>query len=148
MKAVKVLVVDDEKIAARNLQYILSKEGYTVEVALSGPEAVKMLEAEAENGYDLVLTDLRMPEVDGMQILATARALHPDVEVIMVTGFATVSSALEAVKAGAYHYLAKPYNISEVRLVVRDALEKRALKRENRQLKEQLAQAQGGVPLP
>lgn len=148
MKAVKVLVVDDEKIAARNLQYILSKEGYTVEVALSGPEAVKMLEAEAENGYDLVLTDLRMPEVDGMQILATARALHPDVEVIMVTGFATVSSALEAVKAGAYHYLAKPYNISEVRLVVRDALEKRALQRENRQLKEQLAQAQGGVVLP
>lgn len=148
MRAVKVLVVDDEKIAARNLQYILGKEGYTVEVALSGPEAAKMLEAEAENGYDLVLTDLRMPEVDGMQILATARALHPDVEVIMVTGFATVSSALEAVKAGAYHYLAKPYNISEVRLVVRDALEKRALKRENRQLKEQLAQAQGGVPLP
>ena len=144
MKAVKVLVVDDEKIAARNLQYILGKEGYTVEIALSGPEAVKMLKAEAENGYDLVLTDLRMPEVDGMQILATARALHPDVEVIIVTGFATVSSALEAVKAGAYHYLAKPYNISEVRLVVRDALEKRALKRENRQLKEQLAQAQGG----
>jgi DNA-binding NtrC family response regulator len=142
MNAVRVLVVDDEKIAARNLQYILSKEGYTVEVALSGPEAITMLEA-AVNGYDLVLTDLRMPEVDGMQILATARALHPDVEVIMVTGFATVSSALEAVKAGAYHYVAKPYNISEVRLVVRDALEKRALKQENRQLKEQLAQAQG-----
>lgn len=142
MSVAKVLVVDDERIAARNLHYILQKEGHKVETALSGVQAIEMLEAAGENGYDVVLTDLRMPGVDGMQILAKARALHPDIEVIMVTGFATVNSALEAVKAGAYHYLAKPYNISEVRLVVRDALEKRALKRENRQLKERLAQAQ------
>jgi len=142
MKSVKVLVVDDEKIAARNLQYILSKEGYTVEVALSGQEAANILTTAPENDYDLVLTDLRMPEVDGMKILALARTNHPDIEVIMVTGFGTVSSALAAVQAGAYHYVAKPYNINEVRLVVRDALEKRALKRENRQLKEKLALAQ------
>lgn len=142
MNTANVLVVDDEKIAARNLFHILQKEGYKVEIALSGEQAIERLEAVAENAYDIILTDLRMPGVDGMEILARARVLHPDVEVIMVTGFATVNSAIEAVRAGAYHYLAKPYNISEVRLLVRDALEKRALKRENRQLKERLAQTQ------
>lgn len=144
MRTVNVLVIDDEKIAARNLHYILQKEGYTVNIALSGEQGIEMLEAAAMNEYDIVLTDLRMPGVDGMQILARARELHPDVEVIVVTGFATVSSAMAAVKAGAYHYLAKPYNISEVRLIVRDALEKRALKQENRQLKEKLALVQEG----
>lgn len=80
--------------------------------------------------------------MDGMQVLAKARELHTEVEVIMITGFASESSALEALSAGAYHYLAKPYNIREVRQVVRNALEKRALKRANRQLKEQLAKVQ------
>ncbi len=145
MKDVRILVVDDEKIAVRNLQYILKKEGYAVAAAQSGAKALKMIEqaVEDEAEFDVVLTDLRMPGVDGMAVLDRTKQLCPDTEVIMVTGYATVDSAIEAVKAGAFYYVAKPFKLEEVRRVVREALEKRQLKMENRQLRETLARVQG-----
>ncbi|MEW6502007.1 MAG: sigma-54-dependent transcriptional regulator [Thermodesulfobacteriota bacterium] len=140
----RILVVDDEEVALTNLVYVLKKEGYEVTGTQSGPDALKLL---AKQDYDLVLTDLKMEKVDGMGVLSRAKELHPDTEVVMITGYATVDSAIEAMKAGAYHYIAKPYKLDEVRKVVREALEKTALKRENQRLKEHLKAFQGGVRL-
>ncbi|MEW6429548.1 MAG: sigma-54 dependent transcriptional regulator [Thermodesulfobacteriota bacterium] len=132
----RILVVDDEAVAMRNLVHVLGKEGYEVRGTQNGNEALKLID---EEGYDLVLTDLKMEKVDGMKILAHARRNFPDCEVIMITGYATLDSAVEAMKSGAYHYLAKPYKLDEVRKVVREALEKIALKQENSRLRAHLA---------
>jgi len=131
----RILVVDDEKIALNNLMYILKKEGYEVTGTQSGPRALSLLE---EQEFDLILTDLKMEKVDGMQVLSRSKELFPDTEVVMITGYATVDSAINAMKAGAYHYLAKPFKLDEVRKVVKEALEKKQLKRENFKLREQL----------
>ncbi|HIJ78326.1 MAG: sigma-54 dependent transcriptional regulator [Desulfobulbaceae bacterium] len=147
MEKAKILIVDDEKIALRNLRHILVKDGHEVEMAESGAQAVKILKGMVADELDLVLTDLRMPGVDGMEILELSKSLFPDTEVVMITGYATVNSALEAMKSGAYHYVAKPYKLEEVRRVVREALEKRHLKLENRQLKNTLAKAHGATIL-
>jgi DNA-binding NtrC family response regulator len=136
----KILVIDDEQAAVRNVQHILSKEGCEVITTQSGQNALKLLE---QHSFDLVLTDLRMPNVDGMEILRRTKELLPDTEVIMITGYATVSSAISAIKMGAYHYVIKPYKIDEVRKVVREALEKQRLRRENQELREQLSKVRG-----
>ncbi len=138
----KLLVVDDEKIALRNLEHVLKKEGYEVAGTQSGTNALALLERER---FDVVLTDLRMEKVDGMQILKRCREAHPETEVIMITGFATLESAVEAMKHGAFHYVAKPFRLDEVRKVVREALEKIRLRRENRLLREQIESFQGKV---
>ena len=134
-KPPRILVVDDEKIALNNLVYILKKENYEVTGTQSGPRALTLLE---EQEFDLILTDLKMEKVDGMQILTRSRELYPDTEVLMITGYATVDSAISAMKAGAYHYIAKPFKLDEVRQVVKEALEKKKLKQENVQLRKQL----------
>jgi DNA-binding NtrC family response regulator len=139
-----LLVIDDEEIALSNLSYVLQKEGYKVTSCLSGPAAISLLE---KHDYDLVITDLKMERVDGMGVLAKTKELYPDTEVVMITGYATVDSAIEAMKAGAYHYIAKPYKLDEVRKVVREALEKTGLKKENRKLKEHLMVFQGDTRL-
>lgn len=140
----KILIVDDEEIALHNLKHVLKKEGYEVTTSQSGARALQLLEA---NCFDLVLTDLKMEKIDGMQILKRSRELYPDIEVVMITGFATVDSAIEAMKAGAYHYISKPYKLEEVRKVVREALEKTRLKRENIRLRESLKAYQGEARL-
>jgi DNA-binding NtrC family response regulator len=106
----------------------------------SGSEALKEL---ADKEFDLVITDLKMEKIDGLRILEKTKELYPDTEVIMITGYATVDSAIHAMKTGAYHYIAKPYKLDMVRKVVREALEKRSLKRENIQLKESLKAVRG-----
>ncbi len=131
----KVLIVDDEKIAIRNLEHVLKKEGYLVKSTTSGQNALKIL---ARDSFDVVLTDLKMEKVDGMQLLKRTKELNPDTEVIMITGYATVETAIEAMKFGAYHYLTKPFKLDEVRKVVREAAEKVLLKKENRLLREKL----------
>ncbi len=132
---IKILIVDDEKIAIRNLQHVLKKEGYIVKSTTSGQNALKMLNREV---FDVVLTDLKMEKVDGIQILKRTKEISPDTEVIMITGYATVETAIEAMKHGAYHYLTKPFKLDEVRKVVREASEKVLLKKENRQLRDKL----------
>jgi len=136
----KILVVDDEKVALKNLEHIMKKEGYEVVGTQSGQNALKLLR---EQSFDLVLTDLRMEKVDGIQILQKCRELCPDTEVIMITGFATLESAVETMKHGAFYYIAKPFKLDEVRKVVKEALEKVRLKRENIQLREQIEKFQG-----
>jgi DNA-binding NtrC family response regulator len=139
-----VLVVDDERIAARNLEHLLKKEGYDVCTAQSGAAALALLE---QRPFDVVLTDLRMEKVDGMQVLARCRTLHPHAEVILVTGYATTESAVQAMKDGAFYYIAKPFRLDEVRKVVAEAVAKIRLKRENRELREQLEQFRGKVTI-
>ena len=128
----RILVVDDETIARENLEHILKKEGYDVVPVDSGVNALKRL---AAGEFDVVVTDLKMKQVDGMEVLAGTKERHPDTEVIMVTAFATVATAIEAMQKGAYHYIPKPYKIDEVRMVVGRAVEKKRLRDELRELK-------------
>lgn len=130
-----ILVVEDETIARNNLVHILEKQGYAVTAAESGTKALNLL---ATQTFDLVLTDLKMDKVDGMAVLAESRRRHPLSEVIILTGYATVDSAVSALKAGAYHYIAKPYKIDAIRKIVSEALIKRRLQLENLELKESL----------
>lgn len=140
----KILIVDDEKVALKNLEHVMKKEGYEVTGTQSGQNALKLLEGQQ---FDVVLTDLKMEKVDGMQILKRCRELYPDTEVIMITGYATLESAVETMKHGAFYYIAKPFKLDEVRKVVREALEKVRLKNENRQLREQIEAYQGKVKI-
>lgn len=140
----KLLIVDDEKIALRNLEHALIKDGYEVVATQSGSNALALLESQS---FDVVLTDLRMEKVDGMQVLKKCRERLPDSEVLMITGFATLESAVEAMKAGAFYYLAKPFRLDEVRQLVSEALEKIHLKRENQLLREQIESYQGKVKI-
>jgi DNA-binding NtrC family response regulator len=130
-----ILIVEDDELALKNLVHILSKGDYQVEGVGSGVEALRRIESR---GYDVVLTDLRMERVDGMDVLKRVKERTPDTEVIMITGYATVNSAIEAMKMGAFHYIPKPYKIEEVRAVVRQALEKKRLKDEVRALRRDL----------
>ncbi|MEZ0344330.1 MAG: sigma-54 dependent transcriptional regulator [Caldimicrobium sp.] len=139
-RAPKILVVDDEKLTLKNLSYVLTKEGYEVKTAESGPLALKYLQAEE---FDLVITDLKMEKVTGIDILEKCKELWPDTEVIMITAYASVDSAIEAMKKGAYHYITKPFKLDELRKVVKEALEKVSLKRENQKLKEELKKIKG-----
>jgi DNA-binding NtrC family response regulator len=143
-ESVKILVIDDEKIALKNLEHVMKKEGYGVTATQSGQNALKLLD---EQQFDVVLTDLRMEKVDGIQILRKCRELYPDSEVIMITGYATLQSAVDTMKQGAFYYIAKPFKLDEVRKVVKEASEKVRLKKENRQLREQLETYQGKVKI-
>jgi DNA-binding NtrC family response regulator len=136
-----ILIVDDEATAVENLAHVCRKQGHEVITRTTGQGAIEALE---KNRFDVVLTDLRMEKVDGMAILHRAKELNPETAVILITGYATLDSAVEAMKAGAFHYIAKPFRLDEVREVVRNALELVNLKRENRQLKEQLASGRSG----
>ena len=138
----KLLIVEDEKIALKNLVHVMTKEGYDVAGTQSGATALGWIESQS---FDVVLTDLRMEKVDGMQVLKKCRERSPDTEVIMITGYATPESAVEAMKGGAFYYIAKPFRLDDVRKVVGEALEKIRLKRENRQLREQLEGYEGKV---
>lgn len=140
----KILIVDDEKIALKNLEHVMKKEGYDVAGTQSGQNALKLLD---EQQFDIVLTDLRMEKVDGMQILRRCHDLYPDTEVIMITGYATLESAVNAMKHGAFYYIAKPFKLDEVRKVVKEAIEKVRLKKENAQLREQIEKYQGKVKI-
>jgi DNA-binding NtrC family response regulator len=131
----EILVVDDEAVALKNLCHVLKKAGYRVTAAKSGKQALACLDKQE---FALVLTDLKMPQVDGMQLLKRVKAVCPQTEVIMITGFSTVGSAVMALKAGAYHYIAKPFKLDEVRKVVHEATQKYQLVREVEQLREQV----------
>jgi len=117
-----VLVVDDEEIARSNLEHVLKKEGYAVQTAANGLEALELVRAWS---FDLIVTDLKMDKMDGMTLLAEAGRLSPSTQIIIVTGYATVNSAVEAMRTGAAHYLIKPISLDDLRSTVRDLLGQR-----------------------
>ncbi len=133
----RLLVIDDEPIACRQLEQVFRHSPFTVVTRENGASGLQALDQER---FDAVLTDLRMPGVDGMEILRRARERDPDLAVIMITGHATLDSAVEAMKAGAFHYIAKPFRIDEVREVVAKAVEFTRLRRDNRVLRDQVEQ--------
>jgi DNA-binding NtrC family response regulator len=137
----RVLIVDDEPDVVANWARLLGREDYPCITATDGERAMALLESEHP---EVVLTDLKMPRVDGMQVLARALELDPDVVVIMITGHGTVESAVDAMRAGAFDYLLKPLPSNEVlRLAVERAAERRRLIEENRRLREPLAPRAG-----
>jgi len=130
-----ILIVDDERSMREFLGIYLRREGYRIEAAAGGNEAIASIKARA---FDVIITDLRMPDVDGLTILAEAKRIRPDTEVIVVTAFSTTETAIAAMKAGAHDYLTKPFKIDEVGLVVDRAMEKRRLSRENVALRDEI----------
>ncbi len=135
MSEVQILIVDDEAIALNNLSHVLHKEGYQITKAKSGKQALTYLEKQE---FAIVLTDLKMPQVDGMQVLQRVKTLYPRTEVIMITGFSTIDSAVKSLKAGAYHYISKPFKLDNVRKVVKEAVQKFQLINEVEQLRKQV----------
>jgi DNA-binding NtrC family response regulator len=136
----RILVVDDEMIVCESCKRILEEDGYEVEIALGGKEAFEKMK---ENPFDIVITDLKMPGIDGMEVLRTLRKEYPDVFVIMITGFSTVETAVEAMKLGAFDYIPKPFTPDEVSIVVKKAIEKKSLLLENIYLRQELQEKYG-----
>ena len=135
-----ILVVDDEPIARDNLAHIITKDGHAVLLAANGQEAVDILRKQE---VDLVLTDLRMPGVDGIVVLEEAKKLWPAAEVVVITGHASIDIAVEAMRKGAYHFVIKPFKINELRAIIDKALEKGLLRREIQTLREQVDAGMG-----
>jgi len=124
----KILVVDDERDICRALEFLLSREGYKVTTAYSGRDALKKIES---GDFDLVISDLKMEEIDGMQVLERALKLNPNLIVIIMTAFASVESAVEAMKKGASDYIVKPFINEDVKMTVRRLLEHKKVLFEN-----------------
>jgi DNA-binding NtrC family response regulator len=137
MRTYRILTVDDEKNILRVVSTTLKSERYDVVTAQSAEEAIEKF---GQNGFDLVITDLKLPGQGGLDLLSYVKAQEPDMPVIMITAFGTIENAVEAMKKGAFNYLTKPVNPDELLTVVREAVEKYELKRENRSLKSELKQ--------
>lgn len=135
MRRVKILVIDDDESLRRVLEYNLAQEGYAVLTASSGEQGLDLLKKE---GADLVVTDVRMPGMDGLQVLEGVRKVDPNVQVIILTAFGTIEMAVETMKAGAFHYISKPFNRDELKLTIKKALQLKELERENVKLREEL----------
>jgi two-component system response regulator PilR (NtrC family) len=136
----KILIVDDEQSMRDFLAIMLKKEGHDVVTAENGAGALKAIEAEI---FDLVITDIKMPGIDGIGVLKTIKELSADTVVLMITAFATAETAVEAMKLGAYDYITKPFKIDEIKLVIQKALEKRYLSKENILLKREIKSKAG-----
>ncbi len=130
-----ILIVDDEANLRQGVASYLSDEGYEVEQAGSGEEAMELLR---ENPFDILMTDMKLPGIDGQTVLQQAMSVYPEIIGIIVTGYGTVESAVQAMKNGAYDYISKPFQLMEISLLLKQALEKRRLKEENAYLKNQL----------
>jgi two-component system response regulator PilR (NtrC family) len=132
----KILIVDDERSMRDVLSIMLKKAGYAVTTANDGEEAIEQIGKEI---FDLVITDLKMPKVGGLEVLKAVKEVSPDTVVLVITAFASTETAVEAMKRGAYEYLTKPFQVDEVQLIIRNALEKHRLVTENTLLKREMA---------
>jgi len=128
----KILVVDDELSMREFLAILLEGEGYLVDQADCAEEALRCME---QGNYQLVISDVSMPGLDGIELLARIKALSPETAVLMITAYTTAEQAVEAMKLGAYDYIGKPFKVEEVKVLVGKALEKRSLVEENKRLK-------------
>jgi len=128
----KILIAEDEEITLKHLTYALEQEGYIVTGVQNGLSAAEKLE---ERNFDLLIADIKMPGMDGLSLLEKTRELYPDLDVIIVTGFGSIESAVNAMKIGATEYITKPFNLDELSIKIRKILEKKRLERENIALK-------------
>ena len=132
----KILIVDDEKSMRDVLAIMLKRAGYAVQEAADGEDAIGQIQKDI---FDLVITDLKMPKADGLEVLKAVKEHSPGTVVLMITAFASPESAVEAMKRGAFDYLTKPFQVDEAQLIIRNALEQRRLTSENQLLKRELA---------
>ncbi len=130
-----LLVVDDDPVTIDLLNEVLSQEGYHVSTALSGEEAITK---GTDNLFDIIITDVRMGEKDGMQVLRFFKKNAPDTTVIMITAFGSIETAIEAIREGAYDYISKPFKLDEIKFTVQRALEQRRLIQENKFYRQEL----------
>ncbi len=132
----KILIVDDEEIVRSSCRKILGSAGKGIFEADKGSDALKVID---EHTFDVVLSDLKLPDLSGIDLLKTVKEITPDTEVILITGYGTVSTAVEAMKLGAYDYVEKPFRPDELLSIVERAIERKSLREENRRLKDELS---------
>jgi DNA-binding NtrC family response regulator len=132
---IKILIVDDQINTCKSIQAILKKSGYRSDYTLNAKEALKRVQ---EEHFDIVISDIRMPGMDGIQLLEELKKIQPSLVVIMITGYATIKSAVEAIQKGAYDYMPKPFTPDEVRVVIERAAERSSLEAENISLRRHL----------
>ena len=131
----RLAIVDDEEIVCRRLSQTLVREGFDVEAFIMGRS---FLERMVQQPFDIVFLDMRLPDLDGLDILSRIKALRSETEVIIITGHKSVETAIEAIRKGAYHYIAKPVNLAEIRLLAKSAQDKISMRLENLRLREAL----------
>ncbi|OGV99054.1 MAG: Fis family transcriptional regulator [Nitrospinae bacterium RIFCSPHIGHO2_02_39_11] len=139
-----ILVIDDERSMREFLSIMLEKEGYKVVAMDNGNDALDYIRKSGDpltdsgHGFDLIISDIKMPRISGIEILRESITLHPHTPVIMITAFASTDAAVEAMKLGAYDYITKPFKVDEIKIIIKNALEKKSLFDENISLKEEL----------
>lgn len=134
-----ILIIDDEKAIRKTLGEILSYEGYKIDEAADGEEGLKLFK---EKEYDVVLCDIKMPKLDGIEFLDKANEIFPDVPIIMISGHGTIETAVEAVKKGAFDYISKPPDLNRLLITIRNALDKTSLVTETKVLKRKVSKVQ------
>ena len=130
-----ILVVDDELIVRDSLSDWLAEDGYNVATAKNGTEALSMVR---KRDWDVLLVDLKMPGLSGLEVLSKVKEINPNIPVIIMTAYATVDTAVEAIKSGAYDYITKPFNPEEITLTLKKIIAHQELLRENILLREEL----------
>lgn len=131
-----ILIVDDEPNIRRVLKAVFSKVGYSVLIADSGRKALEIISAERH--LNVILCDLVMPDVNGIEVLKAVKEMDPNISVVMITAYGTINTAVEAMKLGALDYITKPFDMDEIKIIVRNAMEKNLLLQENEKLRREL----------
>jgi DNA-binding NtrC family response regulator len=142
MEPFKIMVVDDEEAMRESLSAWLRKDGHIVETAASGQEALSRL---PDAGYDLLLCDIKMPGMDGLELLQKVKARHPDILIIMITAYASIESSVQAMKLGASDYLIKPFDPEQLMLLIEKMASTKSIMDENIFLRERLAEVEEGI---
>jgi DNA-binding NtrC family response regulator len=131
----RLAIVDDEEIVCKRLSQTLAREGFEVEAFMM---ARSFLERMVQQPFDIVFLDMRLPDLDGLEVLSRIKSLRQETEVIIVTGHGTVETAIDAIRNGAYHYITKPVNLNEIRLLAKQVQDRISMRLENIRLREAL----------
>src|SRR6201995_1286584 len=134
-----ILIIDDEKAIRKTLSEILSYEGYKIDEAGDGEEGIRKFR---DKEYDVILCDIKMPKMDGIEFLDKAKEMNPDIPIIMISGHGTIETAVEAVKKGAFDYVSKPPDLNRLLITIRNAIDRNSLSKEAKTLKKRINRVQ------
>ena len=134
-REIKILIVDDDESIRNMLSIVLKQEGFIIDLAEDGLSFFKKIK---KNKYDLIISDIKMPDINGMELLRKVKSVNPDIPVIMITAFASTNDAVEAMKFGAEDYIIKPFNIEELKILIFKSLYRKDIENENLELKKKL----------
>lgn len=133
-----ILIIDDEKAIRKTLAEILSFEGFTIDEAADGEEALRKIK---DNSYDCVLCDIKMPKIDGIEVLERTREINPDLPFIVISGHGNIETAVDAVKKGAFDFISKPPDLNRLLITIRNAMDKKSLVTETKQLRKRISKS-------